>query len=502
MAKDITRLNSSISNFNMKFRLLRFRILLFIVFFGGVLFWLSGVLIPKQEALPWNTASKVKGFYQIPPNSLDVLFVGSSHAFCSFNPYIFYKEANIKSYIFAANEQPLWTTYYYIKEALKYQKPKVIVLECLYISQEGHYQREAVNRLNLDYIPFSINKLGMVIASEGGNYVNALPFYRYHDRWKNMTYRDFALYSDGFLMGYTPLYIATDKEYMPSWKDAVKSVPLPDKNQKYLFKMIEICKRNDIELVLTYTPYQADKKRLSHILTLDSLASANSVKFMNYLDDSIIDDIGFNFRRDMEGGHTNMRGAEKVSHHLAKYLKSKYTFEGKRDFSIYEAIGERLETLDTLPKIKRLNDYVDYLKDKDVNIYIAVKDDASRKLTDQLKPLGSKLYWGDKSTYSYIGIFNPKQEIAEETSGPLLLSKNINPTKEHPFPLKIESGGTTTGNLANIFINSTNYAKGKRGLCIAVYDEKMNKVLDFASFDTHGSVNPERNVIYNADTNK
>ncbi|GAK74794.1 hypothetical protein JCM19296_372 [Nonlabens ulvanivorans] len=74
------------------------------------------------------------------------MFLGSSHAFCTFNPAIFFKENGIKGYVFASNEQPLWLSYHYLIEVLKTQKPEVIVLETFYISENNEYKKmELIN---------------------------------------------------------------------------------------------------------------------------------------------------------------------------------------------------------------------------------------------------------------------------------------------------------------------------------------------------------------------
>ena len=71
----------------------------------------------------------LKKFYEQDENSIDVLILGSSHAFENFNTGVLWEEQGIASYVLGGSWQPVWNTYYYLKEALKTQKPKLIILE-------------------------------------------------------------------------------------------------------------------------------------------------------------------------------------------------------------------------------------------------------------------------------------------------------------------------------------------------------------------------------------
>lgn len=71
----------------------------------------------------------VTKFYELDDNTVDVLFLGSSHAYEDFNTGTLWDEFGIASYILAGSVQPMWNTYYYLKEALKTQTPELIILE-------------------------------------------------------------------------------------------------------------------------------------------------------------------------------------------------------------------------------------------------------------------------------------------------------------------------------------------------------------------------------------
>ena len=71
----------------------------------------------------------LKTFYELLENTVDVLVLGSRHAFEDINPAILYEKYGIAAFDLGGSVQSLWNTFYYLKEALKSQKPQLIVLE-------------------------------------------------------------------------------------------------------------------------------------------------------------------------------------------------------------------------------------------------------------------------------------------------------------------------------------------------------------------------------------
>ena len=98
---------------------------------SGTVLFLNQVLTPKYfYNNTWPTTSTYLGFYKMERNTVDVLFFGSSHAVSSFSPQILYDRYGITSYNLGCEQQNLITYYYLLKEALRFQKPKAIVLDC------------------------------------------------------------------------------------------------------------------------------------------------------------------------------------------------------------------------------------------------------------------------------------------------------------------------------------------------------------------------------------
>ena len=63
--------------------------------------YLSAVVRPRKDELPNDTSKKVSGFYALEENSLDILFMGTSHTYYGFNPSVIYENTGLSSYVFA-----------------------------------------------------------------------------------------------------------------------------------------------------------------------------------------------------------------------------------------------------------------------------------------------------------------------------------------------------------------------------------------------------------------
>ena len=90
---------------------------------------------------------RFEDFYNLPPNSLDMVFLGSSHSYCTFDPEIFDKNLNINSFQMGMPLQHPDSTYYTLKEVLNYQKPKVVVMEIYWDLLQNDFELNQVKTL-------------------------------------------------------------------------------------------------------------------------------------------------------------------------------------------------------------------------------------------------------------------------------------------------------------------------------------------------------------------
>ena len=159
----------------------------FIAVFVVLFVYVQEVLRDKWVDGEYNPSAKIKGFYAEEENSLDVIFFGSSQLYADIAPAVLFKEYGIVSYDFCANEQPLWITYFYIKEALKHQNPDVVVVDVFTVYGED-YEAEGINHFSLDDLPMSLNKIEaiQVAVPAGERYSYYFPLAKYHNTWTDL----------------------------------------------------------------------------------------------------------------------------------------------------------------------------------------------------------------------------------------------------------------------------------------------------------------------------
>ena len=105
---------------------------------------------------------RANGILGEPENTIDVLVLGSSEVFCSIIPMEIWKDHGITSYVCGTSGQRLYQAEEFLRDALKTQKPKIVVLETLAL-YDRYGQTEALPEMAEAW----------------------LPILRYHDRWKD-----------------------------------------------------------------------------------------------------------------------------------------------------------------------------------------------------------------------------------------------------------------------------------------------------------------------------
>lgn len=246
-------------------------------------------LMPKYGYQNTNPLTETyKGFYRMEPNTIDVLFLGSSHTGSAFNPQELYNDYGIRSYNLGNNSQPLWISYYWLLEALKYQTPQVVVLDtyCLYINGK---KNESAARVPLDSMRFgAVKREAVKTVCDMDNSQSALSYFfpniRFHTRWTGLNENDFLRgenptpQSKGFWLYRNR---CGDEEYAPFSTDeaAGEEEFLPEPGE-YLDKITTLCKERGIQLILVKTPTHAQTTKRHN--TVSAYAEKHDLLFYDF----------------------------------------------------------------------------------------------------------------------------------------------------------------------------------------------------------------------------
>lgn len=291
---------------NMKKEILKTGI--FIIIFVLILLGLTKIFVPASKH-----STIIKELYDEPKNTLDVIFVGESSVYKGVSPMKIWEKYKITSYDYAASGAKLYNNYYSIKEALKYQKPKVIVLNTDQLFHDEPF-KEGYKRLLYDATRLNINKLEAISDPVQGNTRGeqisfVFPILRYHSRWSELGEEDFIKEKGKYEYIFKGQWVVKGiKAY--DGKKLDKFQNLNEDEVKYFEKIARYCKDNNVELLAVEFPsiqtWNNDKKE-----KVKQIAKNNDVKFIDLHD--VLNEIGFDWTRDTEdgGNHLNYRRSRK-----------------------------------------------------------------------------------------------------------------------------------------------------------------------------------------------
>lgn len=312
--------------------------LLFVVIFGICFKFVNILLTPKYfYTNEWPTTATYAGFYQMDRNTVDVIFLGSSHAVSAFSPQQLYDEYNITSYNLGCEQQNMLTSYFWLKEALRFQTPKVVVLDTyLLFEQQGVgplNSIEGCTRKAFDFMKWSpvkiaaINKICEIDTSQ-----NKLSYYfpniRYHTRWDKLEEEDYnslKMFTKYELKGYSRILEESGiNTYSPFEveEDGAK-VEMLSTMEQGLIEIIELCEDKGIELVLVKTPciYESPEKYYA----TNEIANNYDIPFYDFNVKMLYNDLNFEFAKDtLDEGHANENGAIKLTSYIGKVLVDEY----------------------------------------------------------------------------------------------------------------------------------------------------------------------------------
>ncbi|SDB45217.1 hypothetical protein [Butyrivibrio sp. INlla16] len=296
---------------------------------------------------------QARSFYAQPKDSIDVLMLGSSHIHCDVNTALLWEKYGMAAYDYSAAEQTMWQTYYYFKEALKTQKPKVAVMDFYSVSRyKDDYQYDFLYE-NLQGLKPSINKLALFVSSCAvGRMDDYYPdFFTYHGRYEDLTKEDYdCLFGKENLAsfkGYTP-YCAVKPQVRPVLEE-IEAPGLTDKQKKYLEKIIGLAKKNNITMLFIVAPYIIDEKDLQTYEDIAEIAEQNGIEFldMNYS----YDEIGLDFDKDFNDySHLNYEGSCKFTEYFAGELLGRHgdKIEDHRGDKRYESWDESIKVTEEM----------------------------------------------------------------------------------------------------------------------------------------------------------
>lgn len=433
-------------------------------------------------------------FYEQEEGTIDVLVLGSSHAFEDINTGVLWDDYGIASYILAGSVQPMWNTYYYLKEALKTQTPELVILEAYMTGFSEEYADDSCVIKNTYGMKWSKDRINAIkISTPRERWTEFLLSYiQYHTRYKELSGADFlkdkgkALYENWKGFGCNMETMAFD---MSDVSDVIERKDMAEKTEKYYRKTIELALENNIPIVVVVSPFAGIKPEHQTIFnTASDIAHEYGISYINY--NLFYEDMELDFSCDAaDGGHLNYRGNPKYTKALGKYIKENYSITDRRGDKAYESWEANAKYISSVIENRAFVEAADVqeltskIKNPDYTIVVSV--DGECTTADE--------YLGE--LFDVIGLSHAGENgiwCIDNAEGILFTIGWEEMTKyrrmgSYDFRVSRLFDQNTQKYISSVIINGNECIKVKNGVNIQVYDEVTRTIVDTFGIDADDS---------------
>lgn len=436
--------------------------------------------------------SSYSQLYHTPENTMDVIFVGSSHVYCDIYPSILWRDYGIAAFDMAVSGQDRESSYYSIKETLKTQSPKIVCVEMYSFLYDKHdvIANEYRNMLGMR---MSKNSMALVRDYADGdtekekNYILRWPII--HTRYKELEKNDFVDYRPSIYGRGADCYWEIGSCEVDANAMATKEVGKLTKDQvAWLDKLVALSRENDFKLVLFMSPHWqgVDEQK-----TLNAVAEYAENNGIYYYDINMNrDKLGLTLETDyLDSFHTNAYGAEKMTSYFANVVfkevigeDEKYSLtdhRGDEEYLLWDMDLEDFNHKKTKYDLKQIGDPAEYINRlvqlKNITVIVSTEGNLEGKdysialgllgVPEETWKQGGKWVWREGLVVS--GIENDTEQ------------KVVYKLSPYDF-LRLQYLGDYSGQ--NVMVNGESYQNTQDGLVIIVYDNMREEILSYKEF--------------------
>ncbi len=307
----------------------------------SIIFLLIFTFISYLYKPPCVDLNNIAGFYGEKENAV---YIGGSASFVYYEPLKAYEDYGIASYDFGANTISAELYNFLVKEVMKTQQPKVIILDArAYQYREKDLVPSEVSYRNvLTGTPFSINRT-MFIEKSVRNYLNegTLSYHfdliKYHGRdgefdLKNSIEMMLKQYENPVKGFY---FVPSIDKVEPAKYNTDKISKIDKETEKLLVDLMEYAKKVNVKLLFVVSPYSEALYQKESFNYIEGVVKKYGFDFLdsNEYDKEMNIDYDVDF---YNNSHMNIFGADKYTEFLSKYIKEKYNLPDRRKDKNYE----------------------------------------------------------------------------------------------------------------------------------------------------------------------
>ena len=302
---------------------------------------LVGMILGAYRVYAWKDTSgdylsSTQQLYHTPDHTIDVVFAGSSHCYCTIYPASLWERSGIAAFDAATSGQDKSTTYHLLVELCKTQSPKVVLVDMygLLINRQAVEGNTYRNMLAMKTSKNSIELIKEFVEPE-----KQMDFFLkwpiVHTRFWEISKYDYLQYGPS-TYGRGAIYQWGVNEPEIGEFETDKIGELSEKNLNWFDRICALGEKEGFELVFFVAPFFIEEEQQEVINAASQYAREKGIPFFDF--NKMARELGIDYSKDfVESFHLNAYGAEKVTEYLRKYLLEHYDLPDRRGDPKYEA---------------------------------------------------------------------------------------------------------------------------------------------------------------------
>ena len=293
-------------------------------------------------------------------DSLDAVYFGGSDVHVLFQPAFAWEKYGIAVWDYSVNTVQPESIKYFMDDVHKRQPNALYIISINSFKREPSEDGNVEMHRNLDYMPFSFNKLALtheLTTKFEKSPIDSLEYYlpiiRFHSRWDEL---------DSFVFGASSIDYKgsrhtanfTSDVYDISKRYFVKSdrVEVQDNVLKAFNDVLDYCDKQKLNAIFVKVPQVIRTEWQGRMNTMEDLAVSRGYPVINMMENTAEFNIDFSMDY-YDLAHTNVHGSKKLTDYFAKYLVDNYHFEDKRGKPGWESWDKAADSY-----MKYLNTYI------------------------------------------------------------------------------------------------------------------------------------------------
>ncbi len=289
----------------------------------GSVHYLGNVVRPIDTDI---AIESVDTFHRLPNNSLEVIGYGSSHMWRGLDAIEMYEKYGIGAYNYGCNWQHMNTTALFVKDSLRTQSPKVILIETFNVNSiliDTDINGEIYYTRGISDFEGKRDYLKQCFQDNLEGYLSYyMPLCAFHDNWIDLKKASFRDPSKGIGFFDTMGYMSSDAVCPITIGDpsTFDQKELSGYALEILDDLVQVCKERNIDIIFYTAPWEGEYEYGDAV---EKYAEENGCKYFNMFE--LVEEVGLDGNTDFsDAGHLNDNGSVKVADYLGKYIVENY----------------------------------------------------------------------------------------------------------------------------------------------------------------------------------